>query len=229
MGVSRVVAAGVPLGGPDTPPRDVHPSSASDEASGSGVLEPLAVGMSDPLYWHGTECPANTAAYAGPPSIGRGCPLVPTVTSSAADCAVYPSTPSHWAPCSGLMRKVWSGKLGAFPFSRMCAAAVCGRTEPNPQPRWKASPCWTQGLSALSRRNGLPQLQDKSWGMLKRGVSLHKSQFPLFQHSALSRGSYISITLHPVIHLMIRKETAKNSRCKSTAVQQWGQCSQALS
>jgi hypothetical protein len=48
-GVSGVVPAGMPLRGPDTSPTDERLKSASDEASGSGVPDPLAVGLSGPL------------------------------------------------------------------------------------------------------------------------------------------------------------------------------------
>jgi hypothetical protein len=44
MGVPGVVPAGMPLRGADTSPRDVRIKSASDEAAGLGVPDPLAVG-----------------------------------------------------------------------------------------------------------------------------------------------------------------------------------------
>jgi hypothetical protein len=48
MGVSGVMPASIPLKGPDTSPSDLRLKSASDEVAGSGVPDPLVVGLSGP-------------------------------------------------------------------------------------------------------------------------------------------------------------------------------------
>jgi hypothetical protein len=137
-----------------------------------------------------TARPATTAAYAGPPSIGRGGRLVSAVSSFAADTVADVSKASalgagRLAAGSDTPPEVESWRLYFFP---QADSAACGSTEPDAEPRRTTLPCLTQGPFSSCSQPNPPQLPENSWGELKRGNSLHKGQFPVFQHSANSRG-----------------------------------------
>lgn len=69
--------------------RDTRVFTTSEEAAGSEISKPLAVGLVGPLCCCGLARPATTAAYAGPHLVGRTCRLLPAaglpVVSNAAD------------------------------------------------------------------------------------------------------------------------------------------------
>jgi hypothetical protein len=71
----KVVPSDMPHRGLDMSARYMCPVVASDEASRSELPAPSAKGLYGPLGCCGPACPATTAAYADPPSVGLSCRL----------------------------------------------------------------------------------------------------------------------------------------------------------